>query len=382
MINRINKLADCAILVLFAVVSVNGSILDFMGETEAINRQKVEQWDLSMRVAMWQSYLEDGAVQCELCPFRCILTEGDRGICGVRALIDDTLRALTYSRASAVNVDPIEKKPLFHFYPGEKALSIATVGCNLSCKFCQNWTLSQVKPEDIRHEYLPPEKVVELALQNDCKTIAYTYSEPTIFYEYMYETAELAHKNGLKNLMITCAYINPEPLRELAQYLDAANVDLKGWSDQFYSEYLKASKEPVLEALKILKEEGVWIEITNLVIPQANDDTDEIRKLVEWIARNIGEETPVHFSRFHPNYKLMDRPSTPNTSLEQARQIALDTGLKYVYVGNIPGSEFEDTYCPVCGRKIVDRTGFWINEYHIQNGKCGFCGEEIDGVYP
>ncbi|RKZ29569.1 AmmeMemoRadiSam system radical SAM enzyme [bacterium] len=334
-----------------------------------------------MKPAMWWKPLATGGVQCRLCPFRCVIFEGERGICGVRAVVNDTLRALTFSRAASLNMDPIEKKPLFHYTPGAKALSIATYGCNLSCNFCQNWTLSQARPEDSPSQYLPPEKVVEIALTNGATTIAYTYSEPTIFYEYMFETAVLAHEAGISNLWITCGYINEEPLRELCKYLDAANVDLKSWSNDFYRDYLRATRDPVLRTLKILEEEGVWVEVTNLLIPEANDDPEDIRALCRWIADSLGTNVPLHFSRFHPNYKLTDRPATPSKTLEMAYDIAKEEGLEYVYVGNVPGDPHEDTYCPVCGKKIIDRTGFWISEYNIKDGCCGFCGARINGVF-
>jgi len=367
---------------LAAIVFTPASILDIFTGTPKVTAEKVAEWGLSMKRAMWWKPLAGGGAQCKLCPFNCVISEGDRGICGVRAVVDDTLRALTFSRAASLNMDPIEKKPLFHFLPGSKALSIATYGCNLSCNFCQNWTLSQARPEDNPSQYLPPERVVEIALENGAATIAYTYSEPTIFYEYMYETAVLAHEAGIANLWITCGYINEEPLRELAKYLDAANVDLKAWSEDFYRDYLRATRDPVLRTLKILKEEGVWIEVTNLIIPEANDDPDDIRALCRWIADSLGTDVPVHFSRFHPNYKLTDRPSTPGKTLETAYNIAKEEGLEYVYVGNVSGDPHEDTYCPACGKNLIDRTGYWINENNIKDGHCGFCGAPINGVFP
>ncbi len=368
-------------LLLLFIAFAPASILDLITGTSKVTAERIAKWGLSMKVAMWQKPLAGGGVQCQLCPFKCVLQEGDRGICGVRAVVNDTLRAMTYARPVSVNLDPIEKKPLYQFMPGAKALSIATIGCNLSCIFCQNWTISQARPEDSRPRNLPPDEVVQLALENKAATIAYTYSEPTVFYEYMYETSKLAHKEDIANLWITCGYMNPEPLRELCKYLDAANVDLKSWSDDFYREYLRATKAPVLRTLKILKEEGVWIEITNLVIPEANDDPDDIRAMCRWIADSLGTEVPLHFSRFHPNYKLTDRPATPGGTLEMAYKIAKEEGLKYVYVGNVMGTPQEDTYCPSCGEKVIDRTGYWIEEYSIEGGYCKFCGAPIDGVF-
>jgi len=369
------------LLLLAPIPTTVGSILDLIGKSPKVTAEKVRKWGLSMKVAMWQKHIAGGGVQCRLCPFHCILDEGERGICGVRAVVNDTLRALTYSRPAAVNLDPIEKKPLFNFKPGTKALSIATVGCNLSCSFCQNWSLSQTLPEKTKARIITPKEVVALAKKNGAASIAYTYSEPTIFYEYMFDTAKLAHEAGISNLWITCGYINEAPLRELCKYIDAANVDMKGWSDEFYRKYLKATKEPVLQTLKILVDEGVWVEVTNLIIPDANDDPDDIRALCRWIADSLGEGVPLHFSRFYPNYKMTDRPSTPGSTLDMAYKIAKEEGLKYVYVGNVLGNEREDTYCPVCGKKVIDRTGYWSESNHIVDGHCALCGAPIDGVF-
>ncbi len=367
--------------ILFLITVSTGSMLDFLEKSPEITEEKVQEWGLSMHVAMWQEHLDDGGVRCGLCPFNCVLVEGERGICGVRAVVNDTLRALTFARPATINLDPIEKKPLFHFTPTAKALSVATVGCNLSCNFCQNWSLSQTLPEDTRARNVTPEELVSMARKNGATAIAYTYSEPTVFYEYMLETAKLAREAGIHNLLISCGYINEEPLRELCKFLDAANIDFKGWSDEFYRDYLKATKEPVMQTLKILAEEGVWIEVTNLIIPEANDDPDDIRRLCRWLADSIGTSVPLHFSRFHPNYKLTDRPSTPGSTLEMAYKIAKEEGMRYVYIGNVAGGEHEDTYCPSCGEKIIDRTGYSIELNFIIDGRCGFCGSPIDGVF-
>lgn len=378
--NNYRTIVIACILLLLASIT-HSSILDFFGKTQKVTRAKIAEWGLSDKIAMWWKPLADGGVQCRLCPFECVIMEGERGICGVRAVVDDSLRALTYSRAASANMDPIEKKPLFHFTPGAKSFSIATAGCNLSCAFCQNWTLSQAKPEDIGARRMSPLEVVSICIENDATTIAYTYSEPTVFYEYMFETAKLAREHGISNLWITCGYISEEPLRELAKYLDAANVDLKSWSDDFYIEHLRATRPPVLRTLKILKETGVWVEITNLIIPGENDDPDQIRAMCRWIADSLGAETPVHFSRFHPNYKMTDRPATPTQTLQTAHRIAKEEGLKYVYLGNVRGIPEEDTYCPSCGEKVIDRFGYTIVIYNIKDGLCGFCGEPIDGVF-
>ena len=333
-----------------------------------------------LKEAQFYEKLENGAVQCNLCPNYCRLSEGITGVCGVRRNIDGTLYTLVYNRPVSINIDPIEKKPLYHFYPGSNILSLATAGCNLRCNFCQNWTISQSKPDEVQAYELTPEQVVETAKLYNCESIAFTYTEPTIFYEYMYDIAKCAHEQGLKTVWVTCGYINEEPLRKLIPYLDAANIDLKGYSDDFYSTYTTGSLEPVLRTIEICKEEGLFFEITNLVIPDANDDPEMIRDMCIWIREEIGDEYPLHFSRFFPNYKLTNRPATPIKTLEMAYEIALEESLKYVYVGNV-GYIAEDTFCPNCGKKIIDRSGYTVKEENIINGRCKFCGYEIFGEF-
>ena len=369
------------LLVLFLPLTlVDSSVLDKLKKIVIITAERVKGWDLSLHEAMFYKKLADGSVQCELCPFKCVLSEGQRGICGVRANVGGKLRALTYGKPVAVHIDPIEKKPMFHFLPSSKAFSIATVGCNLSCNFCQNWTISQALPEESQHITLMPKDVVEQALENGCSSIAYTYSEPTVFFEYMYDTGVLAHEAGLRNIWITCGYINEKPLRKLCEVLDGANVDLKG-PEGFYQKYTRSSRAPVLRTLKILREEGVWVEITNLIIPGANDDPDTIRAMCRWIADSLGTDVPLHFSRFYPNYKLTDVPPTPIKTLEMARKIAQEEGLKFVYIGNVPGNDGEDTYCPSTGEKVIDRMGYFILENNL--GFDGTCpdGTKISGVW-
>jgi pyruvate formate lyase activating enzyme len=290
---------------------------------------------------------------------------------------------LSYAKLVSVNdLDPIEKKPLFHFLPGTKTFSLATAGCNLKCKFCQNWEISQRRTEEVDYVYITPQELVQKALASGRPTIAYTYSEPVIFYEYMLETAKLAKEAGLKNIMHSNGYINEEPLRKLAKYLDGANIDLKGFSDDFYAKMTLAnSVEPILKSLKILKEEGVHVEITNLLLPGYNDDEQTLVKMCRWIRENLGEDTPLHFSRFFPMYKLLSLSPTPVESLERARQIAADCGLRYVYIGNVGGNPAENTYCPKCGKIVIERRGYIIAAVNLENGKCKFCGQEIEGVW-
>jgi pyruvate formate lyase activating enzyme len=335
--------------------------------------------DLSFHDAEYWKPLKEDTVQCRLCPNRCIIPDGFRGVCRVRLNVDGQLKTIVYGRVVAAHVDPIEKKPLFHFHPRSRSFSIATAGCNMNCLFCQNWQISQAKPENTRFMKLNPKDVVLLALQNNCESIAYTYTEPTIFFEFMRDTAKVAKKNNMKNVWITCGYIEEEPLRELCTYIDAANVDLKGFSEDFYRTYTTGKLKPVLDTFKILKEEGVWIELTNLLIPGANDSPQMISNLCAWIVKELGTGVPVHFSRFHPDYKLLDRPPTPVKTINRAVETAQGYGIKYVYAGNVAGSTYESTYCPNCGKKIITRYGYYISDIHIKDGKCEFCGTRIDG---
>jgi pyruvate formate lyase activating enzyme len=297
----------------------------------------------------------------------------------VRENRDGDYYTLVHANPCAVHIDPIEKKPLFQFLPGTAALSIATAGCNFTCKNCQNYDISQARPDDTINVELFPEDVVALALKYDTPTIAYTYTEPTIFFEYMLETAKIARKKGVLNIYHSNGYINQEALNALAAYLDGANVDLKGFSNAFYQEITGGTLDPVLQTLKTLKKRGVWLEITNLVIPTKNDSDEMIRELCSWIESELGKETPVHFSRFYPQYKLQNLPPTPVETLKRASEIAHQTGLDYVYIGNVPGVEEENTYCPGCGKVAIGRTGYHVSTFRIRNGECEFCGEEIAG---
>ncbi|MCM8801493.1 MAG: AmmeMemoRadiSam system radical SAM enzyme [Candidatus Omnitrophica bacterium] len=336
----------------------------------------------SLKEALFYKKLENNFVNCQLCPRGCVIPEDKRGFCGVRQNQKGILYTLSYAKPVSLNdLDPIEKKPLFHFLPGTKTFSLATAGCNLKCKFCQNWMISQKKPEEVEYLYLEPPQLIELAKKSGRPTIAYTYTEPTIFYEYMLETARLAKQAGLRNIMHSNGYINEEPLRQLAKYLDAANIDLKGFSEEYYNKLTEATLEPVLKSLKVLKEERVHVEITNLVIAGYNDDPELIRKMCLWIKENLGEDTPIHFSRAYPQYKLLSIISTPIDTLERARRIALECGLKYVYIGNVPGHPGESTYCPKCKNILIERKGYFILQNNIIKGRCKFCGERITGVW-
>ncbi len=336
----------------------------------------------SLKEAYFYQKLDNQMVQCQLCPRRCVIAPGKRGFCRVRENRNGVLYSLVYSRPCAVHIDPIEKKPLFHFLPASSAFSIATVGCNLKCVFCQNWLISQASPEERDYTYLEPQDVVNMAKQASSPTIAYTYTEPVIFYEYMLDIAKLAKAQGIRNIMHSAGHINEEPLRQLCKYLDAANIDLKGFSQKFYGEMTLGNLNSVLNTLKILKQEGVWIEITNLLIPGYNDDDESIIKMCLWIIENLGRDVPVHFSRFYPMYKLLSLNATPVTTLERARGIARDCGLKYVYIGNIPGHRGENTFCPNCSNIVIKRSGYTVLEINLnKQGRCKFCGEKINGVW-
>ncbi len=320
-------------------------------------------------------------IKCKLCPQNCTIKNGETGDCRTRTNYNGKLYSMVYGNPCAIHIDPIEKKPLSHFLPGSTAYSIATAGCNLGCLNCQNWTISQKNPKDTRNYDLMPEQVVEEAIKYQCKSIAYTYSEPIVFYEYVYDTAKLARLQGVKNVFVSAGYINKEPLHEICKYLDAANIDLKSFSDDIYEMLNAGTLQPVLDALKIFKKEGVWLEITNLVVPSWNDNMDMIKKMSDWLFNNGFEDTPLYFSRFHPAYKLKNIPPTPVDIIHKARQIAMDAGIKFVYTGNIPGDSGENTYCPSCKKLLIERIGFTIKQNHIKNGKCEYCGTVIPGVW-
>jgi pyruvate formate lyase activating enzyme len=306
---------------------------------------------------------------------------GDRGYCQVRENRDGEYYTLVYGNPCAVHVDPIEKKPFFHVLPTTTSLSIATAGCNFDCKFCQNWEISQALPEETANFDFPPERVVDLALEHRCRSIASTYVEPTIFFEYMMDIGAEARKRGILNVYHSNGYINPEPLARLAGVLDAACIDLKGFNEEYYRTLTEGSLGPVLETLQSLRRKGTHLEIVNLLIPSKNDDMEEIRQMAVWIREKLGSEIPLHFTRFYPMYKLRNLPPTPLKTLEEARKIAISAGLAYVYLGNVPGHEGENTYCPGCRKLLIGRTGYIIQEIHLKDGKCGYCGRPVPGIW-
>jgi pyruvate formate lyase activating enzyme len=320
-------------------------------------------------------------IKCNLCPKECVIDDRERGYCGVRENREGTYYSLVYSRPCTYHADPIEKKPLFHFHPGSVAFSLATAGCNLNCKFCQNWQISQSRPEQIRSIYMPPAKAADLAQEYDCLSIAYTYSEPTIFYEYLMDTAKAAHNKNIKSVVVTAGYIQQKPLVELCKNVDAIKVDLKAFSEKYYKDIVNGELKPVLDSLVTMKKMNVWTEIVYLVVPTLNDSDKEFVDLCNWIKQNLGKDVPVHFTRFHPQYLLKNLPATPVKTLDRAKEIADTEGLHYVYVGNVPGHKAESTYCPKCGKKVVNRIGYTIQELNIKNSKCKFCDTEIAGVW-
>jgi len=331
------------------------------------------------RVARYWESADGVNVRCTLCPRECVVPPGGRGHCGVRENRDGTYYTLGYGNPCAVHVDPIEKKPFYHFHPTTTAFSIAVAGCNLDCKFCQNWHISQRRPEETYNYRLPPERLVDLAVASGSGSIAYTYSEPTIFYEYMLDCAREARRRGIRNVYHSNGFINEEPLRELCAYLDAANVDLKGFTEEYYSEMTGGSLAPVLRSLRILVEEGVHLELTTLVVPGGNDDPEDLRAMCRWVRENLGPAVPLHFSRFHPQYQLTAVAPTPRETLELARRIAVEEGLRFVYIGNVPGHEANSTYCPSCGELLVHRIGYDVEVREFAGGACGVCGEPIEG---
>jgi pyruvate formate lyase activating enzyme len=328
--------------------------------------------------------LADKKVKCNLCSHRCVIKAGRRGKCGVRENQAGRLQTLVYDKVIAQHVDPIEKKRLFHFLPGTLSYSVATVGCNLRCRFCQNADIAQM-PNDhkgmIMGDTVTPQQVVAAADKSGCRSISYTYTEPTVFFEFAYDTAKIAHERGIRNVFVTNGYMTAEALEMIDPYLDAANVDLKAFRDRYYKDLCGARLEHVQETLRRMKALGIFVEVTTLIVTGLNDDSAELAELAAFIANDLGTDTPWHISRFHPTYKLTDRGVTPVKTLTKAREIGLAAGLKYVYTGNVPGSAAENTFCPDCGKIVIERWGFQVGSLRIKEGRCAMCGAEIDGVW-
>ncbi len=334
-----------------------------------------------MKEAMFYRKLEKRKVQCFLCAHDCLISEGKRGICGVRENREGTLYSLVYGKVIAMNVDPVEKKPLFHFYPASTSFSVSTVGCNFRCKHCQNYEIAQYPKmrDDIPGERVTPEQIVDAAERSACKSISYTYTEPTIFMEFAYDCARLAHERGVKNVFVSNGFTGAEATRSMAPYLDANNIDLKG-DDEFYRKICGARLQPVLDTIKLMKELGVWVEITTLIIPSYNDSEKVINGIIDFIL-SVDPAIPWHVSQFYPTYQLVDQPRTPISTLRWARDLGMKRGIKYVYTGNVPGEGGESTYCPKCGGLLIERAGYRISQNKLKEGSCLTCGTKIEGIW-
>jgi len=333
------------------------------------------------READFYHRLDGELVACDLCPRRCVIAPGQRGFCRVRENRDGSLYSIVYGKPCTVNKEPIEKAPFFHFLPGRQRITLATAGCNQACKYCQNWELSQARPEELQSYDLSPSEVVSLAVKEKAPIICFTYTEPVVFYEYMMDIARLARAEGIRTAVVTGGYVNPEPLKQLCSAVDAIKIDLKGFTPDFYRNVCGSTLEPVLEACRIVSQSGTHLELVNLVVPALNDDTVTMRRMCRWIRDNVGDTVPVHFTRFHPEYRLQNSPPTPAATLDRAVSIAKAQGLRFVYVGNVPGSPAENTYCPACGKMLVRRSGYSVAENSIRDDKCSFCSEHIAGVW-
>ncbi|MFA5864991.1 MAG: AmmeMemoRadiSam system radical SAM enzyme [Phycisphaerae bacterium] len=332
--------------------------------------------------AMLWGKLPDGKVQCKLCPWQCVIAESKTGICRVRRNVGGELVSLNYHQLCAANDDPIEKKPLFHFQPESLSFSVACVGCNFRCEFCQNWQISQMARAEGRivGEGMEPASIVDHARHSGCQSISYTYTEPTIFFELAYDTSKLAHEAGLKNVFVSNGYISIEALKMISPYLDAINVDLKSFREEFYHRVCHGRLEPVKDSLRWLAKSGIWVEVTTLLVPGQNDSDEEMNDIAKFIAEQMGPQVPWHVSRFHPDYQLTGIPATPMSTVEKALQFGREAGLRYCYGGNVMGHQSENTYCYHCERPLIERRGFVINKNDIVDGKCPQCGTVIDGV--
>ena len=330
----------------------------------------------------WHEVENGSKIFCDLCPRACVLKPGDRGFCFVRKNVDGQMMLTTYGRSTGFCVDPIEKKPLNHFLPGSSVLSFGTAGCNLGCRFCQNWSISKSREIEKLSESATPEEIAQAALRLGCKSVAFTYNDPVIWAEYAIDTAKACHQVGIKAVAVTAGYITPEARPEFYSVMDAANVDLKAFTEHFYEKLTLSKLEPVLDTLKWLKHESnVWFEITNLMIPEENDSPEEIERMCDWIVTNIGDQVPIHFTAFHPDFKLDYRPPTPHETLIRAREQAIKAGIKYAYVGNVYDLDRESTYCPGCGECVIQRDWYQLGSYKIKDGKCDKCGFAIAGVF-
>ena len=336
--------------------------------------------DSYKRIASHWKPLRDKTVQCVLCPNECVIDDGDRGRCRARENSGGKLYTIVYSRLVSIHIDPVEKKPMNHFMPGAMALSVATAGCNLSCKFCQNWQLSQTKPEDIEAEKTPPEELVQEAISSKSEIIAFTYNEPTVQYEYIVDVSRIAKSKGKKSIIISNGYINPEASRELVKNLDGVKIDFKGFTDKYYRDICGGKLSAVQKNLMTVYSSGKWLETVTLVIPTLNDSPEEIRNMARWVKSNLSADVPMHFTMFHSMYLIKNLPPTPVMTLERCREIAVSEGIRYAYVGNVPGHKWENTYCHNCSKMLIQRSGFFTIANNLKNGTCPYCNTKIPPV--
>lgn len=372
----------------FCLASVGGCAL--------IRNEKIEKQDLlseeplpevlekgliKTEISPWFEKMDDGALTCTLCPKSCKLNNGERGRCRVRKNIDGQGYSLVFGNPALVQEDPVERKPFYHVFPGSRALSVSTAGCNLACKFCEVWDMALVDPEEVHSYDMPPQKVIEYALAADLPAVSFAFGEPVVFYEYMQAVAQRAKSAGLLNLMHTAGYINPAPLKKILRLIDAVNFDLKGFDEEFYREYVGGELDIALQSLKTIGNTDTHLEITMIIIPTINDDPTVIRQMCRWIAAELGPETPLHFARFYPLYKLSGLPRTPVSALETARNVALEEGLKHVYIAKVTGHDGENTFCPQCSELLISRTGFVIDEMTLDQGRCLSCETVLGGLW-
>ena len=364
-----------------ALLCASVEVFDWSAIGSRCGAENLTKGLLGRKLSPYFESLEGGRIRCELCPRRCEVEKGERGYCRVRENVDGQYYSLAYANPCAIHVDPVEKKPFFHLLPSSLSYSIATAGCNFNCKFCQNWEISQARPDDTLNFNLPPEQVVEQAVHYQCRSIASTYVEPTIFTEYMIDIGKLARERGILKVMHSNGFINPGPLDDLCKQLDAACIDLKGFTEDYYREMTEGSLQPVLSTLKQLKERRVHTEIVNLLVPGKNDDMAQIRAMCRWIRDELGSEVPLHFTRFYPLYKLKSLSPTPVATLEQAWKAALEEGLHYVYIGNVPGHPAEHTTCPKCKAVLIERKGYQVQVLRLKDGHCDQCGQTVPGIW-
>ena len=358
-----------------------GRVLRAQDAAGAIELPGPKLTGLARHAALFWDERPDRRVKCRLCPRECEVADVERGYCGVRENQGGKYQTLVYGALCSANVDPIEKKPLFHYLPGTQAFSVATAGCNIECKFCQNWQISQYRPEQVESTLVPPAQLVAACKSRQCPTIAYTYSEPVIFYEYMHDTAALGRAQGVGSVMISNGYIQEKPLRQLCRQLTGVKIDFKAFTEKFYQEMCAARLKPVMSTLETLKDIGIWFELVVLIVPTLNDSLDEIKHMGEWVVKTLGPDVPMHFTRFHPTYRVTNLPQTPVATLERCRQIALDAGVHYVYAGNVPMHPGENTYCHNCKTELIRRIGFQVASNQLKDGKCPKCNTAIAGVW-